>query len=588
MSINNLPIVNIARRTLLVLLLFSVLARPTSCSSSGTTAALLCDVDRDDIRLFGSGGDAGRVELCHASTWRYVCSQKWSLSIANVACRQLGYQSAFMANTAAAMAFGETVNSGVRVEDGGINIVQCQGDEQTLRECQLKLDSTSPCTIHEAVGVACSNATSNTAASTYPAALEGQVQSYIRDMASWYASEKERVQRQRLLQSSDDNDEEFLIDNPSFLLRGVPTPFHDTQAIREAFVFSDAVARTYEQIKADFNRSIMTHAAGPTMDLFQEDLLAKVRWNAFGIDLSDFFPAPMTLDQVKAVLHQSRFLEAVRDLYLSANQHNAIHWFLDAPYRYYSHPGEGLLPTDDPSSQNMFNALQRDGIVVIDDFGADIDALAHLAEAALTGDSLYRKNETSIAGGGSIITSRRPIPQLDDLLIHNQTLASVINAYLGPSILHGYKVTRLTKGLTTTDQYNAGMYHHDRVGRRLKLFLFLHDVDCEMGHPTKVAVGTQNILYYKSEDYPVTRFAGDHVEKNYEIVKGCGKRGGGFLFDTHTIHKGTVRGDRERTVIIAEYHHIAKCAYSKEYKLGIPCPGGDLYRADAPLTTMTT
>mmetsp|Transcript_24030 Transcript_24030/g.33747 ORF Transcript_24030/g.33747 Transcript_24030/m.33747 type:complete len:129 (-) Transcript_24030:286-672(-) len=127
------------------------------------------------------------------------------------------------------------------------------------------------------------------------------------------------------------------------------------------------------------------------------------------------------------------------------------------------------------------------------------------------------------------------------------------------------------------------MYHHDRVGRRIKLFVFLNDVDCEMGHPTKVAAGTQNILYYKTEVYPVTRFRDEYIQSNYDIIRGCGKRGGGFLFDTHTIHKGTVEGDRERTVVMAEYHHVAKCAYTKAYNMGLPCPGGDIYRTDAVL-----
>jgi len=117
----------------------------------------------------------------------------------------------------------------------------------------------------------------------------------------------------------------------------------------------------------------------------------------------------------------------------------------------------------------------------------------------------------------------------------------------------------------------------------LSFFRSFGKVDCEMGHPTKVAAGTQNILYYKTEVYPVTRFRDEYIQSNYDIIRGCGKRGGGFLFDTHTIHKGTVEGDRERTVVMAEYHHVAKCAYTKAYNMGLPCPGGDIYRTDAVL-----
>jgi hypothetical protein len=493
--------------------------------------------------------------------------------MANIACRQLGYRSAFMANKASNMAFGESVDSGV--VDPGIYVLHCQGDEQSLRDCQLQVDSAS-CTVHEAVAAACSTAASDSAASTYPVAIETEVQAYMMEMAIWHAAERARLQQEK-----SETKQECVTKGEESLLQGIPTPFHDVQAIQEAYLFHDFVTTAFEQISMAFNSPLKQDVS--TIQLIQE-ALPKIRLSVLGIDFSGFFPSPMTLDQVKSVMQQSRSIEALKNWYLSSNKHNAIHWFLDSPYRYYSQPEEGLL--SDRSSWNMFNELQRNGIVVINDFGADTESIVKQAEEALTGDPLYRKNETSIAGGGSIITSRRPIPHLIDLLAHNRTLVSVINAYLGPSILHGYKVTRLTKDLKSTDQYNAGMYHHDRAGRRIKLFIFLNDVDCDMGHPTKVAKGSQNILFYKSEDYPVTRFSDDYVEKNYEIIKGCGKRGGGFLFDTHTLHKGTVQGDRERTVVIAEYHHVAKCAYSKEYSLGIPCPGGDIYRTDTPLAVV--
>ena len=536
-----------------------------------------------------------------------------------------------MADTAKAMAF--TGDSGIDATAPGIRIVQCRGDEKTLRDCQLELvltDTTSDnakmvCTLHEAVAAACSTATNNTAQATYPATIEEQVKSNMRDMQSWWLREKQRQQQQQQQQQQNDQMKSCVVSSSELLQSGeeeectgssitfkngehsIPTPFHDVQLVQEAFLFPDSVARTYQQIETDyFNRSmaqLQLHQQGDedvsliTMEGLQKEL-AQVHWNALGMDLSNLFPAPMTLEQVQTMLHQnSSLFETIRDLYFAANQHNGLHWFLDLPYRYYSqlpsspdnNNNSTKLPLiNDPSARKMFDTLQRDGILLIEDFGADIDAIVQQAEAALMGDALYRKNETSISGGGSILTSRKPIPPLEQLLVHNATLATVIEAYLGPSLLHGYKVTRLTHSLTKTDQYNAGMYHHDRVGRRLKLFMFLHDVDCNVGHPTKVAAGSHRMLYYKTEDYPVTRFTDDFVERHYPILKGCGKRGGGFLFDTHTIHKGTVQGENERTVVIAEYHHVAKCAYTKENNLGIPCPAGDIYRTDRPLMTTTT
>ena len=45
----------------------------------------------------------------------------------------------------------------------------------------------------------------------------------------------------------------------------------------------------------------------------------------------------------------------------------------------------------------------------------------------------------------------------------------------------------------------AGLWHHDRVGNRLKAFVFLHDVDCDEGHPTEVAVGSHLMNYYRTD-----------------------------------------------------------------------------------------
>lgn len=80
-----------------------------------------------------------------------------------------------------------------------------------------------------------------------------------------------------------------------------------------------------------------------------------------------------------------------------------------------------------------------------------------------------------------MVAARLAMPELEPLLT-NETINSALRAYLGGNMVtNGYKVVKLRDSLKDGSQYIAGEWHHDRVGRRLKMFVFLHDVDCEEG-----------------------------------------------------------------------------------------------------------
>ena len=81
-------------------------------------------------------------------------------------------------------------------------------------------------------------------------------------------------------------------------------------------------------------------------------------------------------------------------------------------------------------------------------------------------------------------------------------------------------------------------------GRRLKAFLFLHDILPD-GRPTMVANASHRTHYFSYDWLKGSRFADKYIRENYDVVPMTGKRGGGFIFDTNAIHKGTrARGNQ--------------------------------------------
>ncbi|KAH8098285.1 hypothetical protein JL720_1220 [Aureococcus anophagefferens] len=235
---------------------------------------------------------------------------------------------------------------------------------------------------------------------------------------------------------------------------------------------------------------------------------------------------------------------AARAAYLADDPNGQFHWELDGP----------LPPPADP----LGAALARDGVAVVDDWGFGDVALGLRGEKACAG------------------RRRRFSPTFS-----RAALRAAVESHLGAdAALDGYKVTRLTTRGEDEGAYIAGLWHHDRVGRRLKLFVYLHGVDCGDGHPALVA-RTHRLRYYRTDSFAASRFEDAYVRGAYDVVAACGRRGGGFLFDTHAVHKGTPEGARDRTTVIAEFHSAAKCPALEALGLGLPCPSGDQYLATA-------
>ena len=153
------------------------------------------------------------------------------------------------------------------------------------------------------------------------------------------------------------------------------------------------------------------------------------------------------------------------------------------------------MPQSDPATSSrpstaaapLLEALRRDGFVRIDSFGLDVHALRAQAREALSTDGRR-------ASHGELITTQAHLPALEPLLV-NESIGYVVRSYLGGSArFDGHATFTLTEHATRSN-YPSGWFHHDRCGRRLRLFVFIHDID-PAGRPTLAARGSHRTFAY--------------------------------------------------------------------------------------------
>ncbi|XP_071844631.1 uncharacterized protein [Apostichopus japonicus] len=107
------------------------------------------DTEIEDIRLRGGySRSTGRVEVYVNGEWGTVCSDRWDIEDAHVACRWLGWDGADYAKT---MAFFGEGSGPIWVDN-----IRCRGDEDTLNECKKRPLGVHNCRHEKDAGVECS------------------------------------------------------------------------------------------------------------------------------------------------------------------------------------------------------------------------------------------------------------------------------------------------------------------------------------------------------------------------------------------------------------------------------------------------
>lgn len=205
--------------------------------------------------------------------------------------------------------------------------------------------------------------------------------------------------------------------------------------------------------------------------------------------------------------------------------------------------------------------LHADGFARVDNWGFDMDTLEAQCRAALS---------RSKAEGGQDM----PIPELQSIL-GNSSIAGLITGYLGASVRYDGHVIKNTPSVWTRAKmrtFPAGKWHHDRCGRRLKMFIYLSNVTSR-SHPTTIAAGTHNTMYYShsSQFFDLSRYSDEHVRKHHRVEAMHGLRGGGFIFDTNALHKIEMIGSDPRLLLALEFHPHGKVPALRRFPDN-PCP----------------
>lgn len=219
-------------------------------------------------------------------------------------------------------------------------------------------------------------------------------------------------------------------------------------------------------------------------------------------------------------------------------------------------------------------ALRTNGYLKVTSWAEHgLDVRAFAAAAASHFEQMATQYHRNGDGNASVLRSASPTlrPSLAPLL-NSPSLAAIVRGHLGgPVRYEGHSLLEV-RGHATPETYRSAFWHHDRCGRRLKLFIYLGDVGEADGRPTMVAKGTHDILHFSyGWHYSLSRIKESFVTENHEVVPLDAPFGGGFLLDTNALHRAALeRGGSTRRAVVLEFHKHGKI--QRMGKVDNPCP----------------
>ena len=131
------------------------------------------------------------------------------------------------------------------------------------------------------------------------------------------------------------------------------------------------------------------------------------------------------------------------------------------------------------------------------------------------------------------------VPSLASVLYNNNML-NLIYSHLGNRARLDYVSFSRLSGKSADS--NSGLWHHDSVGKRLKVFIFLNNCSLKSHVSTDYIPGTHRIRRQNYENPVIkgTRVqpAENDINKKVSLT---GKMSEGFIFDTNGLHRGNYK-----------------------------------------------
>ena len=158
--------------------------------------------------------------------------------------------------------------------------------------------------------------------------------------------------------------------------------------------------------------------------------------------------------------------------------------------------------------------LDAAGAALVDSWGLSFENVTRIslkAHAALGREAAARRQNVTTG-----VVEATLLPGDVAAWLAAPRLRAALDAYLGAEAYVRTKIAalRLTNRLKAPYSgaepnllgYPSGFWHHDRCGKRVKAFLFLHDVKAD-GRPTLIAEASHRTHYYEYKDLLQSRFS---------------------------------------------------------------------------------